>query len=219
MTQNDTQAQEPLATRLKRETAQAHEQAENSTFMTELMGGNLDKQAFIDLQEQSLLFYSALEGALDSFAQDPCVQYVADRRLDRVQHLRHDIEQLGGNTQPEPLPATAEYVATLERIAKDGNAAEMIAHHYVRYLGDLSGGQVVASKMKNLLGVPEEALTFYRFDGIGKLKPYKDTYRAALDKLQALMSSEEQDQMAIAAGEAFTCNHNVFVNLGKIHHN
>lgn len=204
-----------LATRLKQETAEAHERAENSTFMVDLLGGELDKAAFIALQEQALLFYTALEQALDSFDSDPCVQYVADRRLDRVATLRHDLEQLGGNIAPEAMPSTANYIAELEQIANSGDSAAMIAHHYVRYLGDLSGGQVVASKMKNLLGIPEEALTFYHFEGIGKLKPYKDSYRASLDKLQALLGDEEQDHMVQAAGEAFTCNHNVFVDLGK----
>ncbi|WP_231699754.1 MULTISPECIES: heme oxygenase (biliverdin-producing) [Corynebacterium] len=206
-----------LAQRLKQETAEAHTRAENSTFIVDLLEGKLHRDAFVALQEQSLQFYTALEHALDTFTQDPCVQYVADRRLDRADRLRHDVAALGGNVDAQPLPATAEYVAHLQEVAERGDTVAMIAHHYVRYLGDLSGGQVVASKMKSLLGIPEEALSFYDFTAIGKLKPYKDTYRMALDKLQTILSGEEQDALVASAGTAFILNQKVFVDLGKIY--
>ncbi len=206
-----------LAQRLRMETAQAHDRAESSRFVVDLMEGLLGVPAFIALQEQALLFYRAMEQALDSFQDNPCVQYVADRRLDRAQRLEHDVQMLGGNVQPTPLPATAAYIQELERIADQQDAPAMIAHHYVRYLGDLSGGQVIASKMERLLQISPEALTFYEFDSLGKLKPYKDHYRESLDKLEAILGDDELDALVNAAGEAFLHNQQVFVDLGKLY--
>ena len=59
-----------LSERLRAETRQAHERAEHSTFMEDLLGGKLDAAAFIALQEQALLFYGALEDALEACAGD-----------------------------------------------------------------------------------------------------------------------------------------------------
>ena len=82
-----------------------------------------------------------------------------------------------------PLPATAEYIARLNDIEATKDVARLLAHHYVRYLGDLSGGQVIGRMMQRHYGVSDECVTFYRFAEIPKTKPYKDNYRAALDVL------------------------------------
>lgn len=206
-----------LARLLKEETAAAHDRAEHAHFIVDLMSGKLTKEAFVALQEQALLFYTALENALDALDGDERLAKVADRRLDRAGALRHDVEQLGGNLNPEPLRGTADYVAELNAIAAAKDTPALIAHHYVRYLGDLSGGQIIASKMKTLLNIEPEALTFYQFPDLGKLKPYKDHYREALDSLAPELSTEEQSHMIFAAGQAFQLNHNVFRHLGEIY--
>lgn len=206
-----------LARLLKEETAAAHDRAEHASFIVDLMTGKLTKEAFIALQEQALLFYTALENALDALEGDERLAKVADRRLDRTATLRHDVEQLGGNTTPDPLRATADYVAELNSIAENKDAPALIAHHYVRYLGDLSGGQVIASKMKSLLDIEPEALTFYQFPELGKLKPYKDEYREAIDGLASDLTEDEQAHMIFAAGQSFQLNHNVFRDLGEIY--
>lgn len=202
----------PLSQRLREETAEAHEAAEHSTFMTDLLSGDLSETAFLALQEQSLLFYTALEQATDALLDDARVAALADPRLRRSPQLRADIAALGGHRAPQALPATADYVAELERIERERDAPALIAHHYVRYLGDLSGGQVIARRMEQNYGIDPTALSFYRFEGIEKLKPFKDDYRQTLDQLE--LSEAEAAAVVGHASTAFSCNHRVFHGLG-----
>ena len=83
--------------------------------------------------------------------------------------------------------------------------------HYTRYLGDLSGGQVVAHRMREHYGVDDSGLTFYNFEGIDKLKRYKDDYRARLDALP--LDADAVDRLVDEALAAFAHNQAVFGDL------
>lgn len=87
-----------------------------------------------------------------------------------------------------------------------------MAHHYVRYLGDLSGGQVVATHVRRHYGLTD-GLTFYDFTEVGKPKPYKDDYRAALDGLP--LTSDQRGSVLAEAVEAFRANQAVFAELAS----
>lgn len=202
-----------LSERLRGETRQAHDKAEHSSFMEELLGGELDAAAFIALQEQALLFYTALEDAVEACVGDSRLADIADRQLDRRSALVADLTVLGGTVNAEPLPETAAYVAELQRIGRDGDVPALIAHHYTRYLGDLAGGQVIGRLMGRHYGVASEGLTFYDFPHIPKPKVYRDVYRAALDALQ--LTEEEQQHLLDASSDAFAFNSGVFEGLER----
>ena len=56
--------------------------------------------------------------------------------------------------------------------AKD--APLLLAHSYVRYLGDLSGGQYIATKTRKGFGLHgDEGLDFYKFEMIGDEGPMR----------------------------------------------
>lgn len=79
----------------------------------------------------------------------------------------------------------------------------------MRYLGDLSGGQVIKTMVRRHYGV-EDGLSFYEFD-IPKPKVYKDDYRAALDALP--LTESERGTALEAATRAFELNHQLFLDL------
>ncbi|MEZ2120873.1 MULTISPECIES: heme oxygenase (biliverdin-producing) [unclassified Corynebacterium] len=207
----------PLSKALKASTADAHESAEYSTFTQDLMAGDLTVADFIALQEQSWLFYRALENAARVVANDPIAAVIVDPALERVPSIEADLDALHGNSEWRetviPLPATVAYVARLNEIADAADAPGLIAHHYVRYLGDLSGGQVIARMMQRHYGLGPEVLSFYRFAEIPKIKPYKDSYRAALDSLPLGVSDRER--LLDEACAAFLFNFNLFAELGR----
>lgn len=202
-----------LSEQLREETRQAHEDAEHSVFMGRLLDGSLDAAAFVSLQEQAYLFYTALEGAVDACTGDTRLAAVADRLLDRRAVLREDLRQLGGTVGAEALPETAEYVAELERVGSERDVPALIAHHYTRYLGDLSGGQVIGRLMVRHYGVADSATAFYRFPHIDKPKRYRDAYRDALDGMD--FDVQERAHLLAAASEAFACNSGVFEGLRR----
>ena len=64
----------------------------------------------------------------------------------------------------------------------------LIGHHYTRYIGDLSGGQIlrrIAKKAMNITG--DQGLKFYDFDQIKDQKEFKLKYSSILN-LYALLA-------------------------------
>lgn len=199
----------PLSAALKSATSQAHDAAEHSTFITRLMAGEGAAEDFTRLTTQLQPVYAALEAALERHAAHPVVAAVHDPALARSSRLDADLAALGVGER-EVLPATAAYVGRLESIDRP---EALLAHHYVRYLGDLSGGQVIARLVARHYDIPAEALTFYEFDEIAKPKVYKDTYRARLDALE--LSPEIRQRVLAEANEAFRHNQAVFADLER----
>lgn len=103
----------------------------------------------------------------------------------------------------------ARYVEAIDATRND--PARYVAHHYTRYLGDLSGGQVIKSRMISHYGIDKDSLTFYAFDGIDKLKRYKDGYRDALDGLP--IDDDAHRRLVDEAIRAFEYNEALFAEL------
>ena len=198
-----------VSARLRAATAVAHEQAENAAFIDDLMSGRLDSDAYRRLAEQLLFVYRALEDVGDGLAGDAVADAVLDEKLRRTPRLTADLKALGGDPDTvTPLPAVARYVAAIEDTRND--AARYLAHHYTRYLGDLSGGQIVERRLREHYGLGDDALNFYAFD-IDKLKRYKDAYRDRIDAL--VLDDDAMDRLVTEAVGAFGYNQALFSDL------
>lgn len=206
----------PLSVELKEATAATHDTAEKSTFMTDLMRGELAYADVVNLTSQYWFIYSALEEAVRRTSATPAVASVADPRIERLSALEHDLAEMIGADWREvisPTPATQRYVATLNSLGA-AQAASVVAHHYVRYLGDIAGGQAIARMLADAYEIPAEQLTFYDFAAIGKIPPYRKAYKAALDSLP--IDADEREELLDAAREAFACNTAVFNDLAAL---
>ena len=130
--------QERFSARLKESTKHVHDNAEHSTFMEDLMGGSLNTEAYLRLINQYVHIYETLEAVSEHYRAEPSpiTEPFTHPGLDRAEYIRADIRALGQEGDIDaPLPATAEYV---ERIRATINSPERyLAHHYLRYLGDL----------------------------------------------------------------------------------
>lgn len=216
-TEPSSPADVPLSQALRATTSAAHEDAEGSRFITALMGGMACRSAFTALVAQQLVVYRALEDVIrEHYADHPLLAAVDDRRLSRTAALEHDLRELVGPDAEVRLadgrlpicPATVAYAHVLrERHTPE----RVLANHYVRYLGDLSGGQAIARLVQRHYGIAPSALTFYAFDELGQVKPYKDSYRAALDTIE--LTDAQRAATLAAAVESFRLNHEVFEDL------
>ncbi|MDF6101806.1 heme oxygenase (biliverdin-producing) [Gordonia hongkongensis] len=199
-----------ISERLRSATAVAHERAEHAPFIDDLMSGRLDSGEYQRLAVQLYFVYEALERVGADLAGDPVADAVLDPKLLRLQRLGADLASFGIDpSTASPLPAVARYVAAIESTRTD--PPRYVAHHYTRYLGDLSGGQVVAHRMREHYGVEDAALSFYSFDEIHKLKRYKDAYRARLDALP--LDAAGIERLVDEAIAAFDHNQAVFGDL------
>ena len=80
----------------------------------------------------------------------------------------------------------------------------LIGHHYTRYLGDLSGGQILKGIVKELEPTRGEGLNFYEFDDIPDAKEFKTCYRKTLDNLQISKYSGGMNPHVSAVNEIVT---------------
>lgn len=208
----------PLSQMLREETARAHASAEGSDFMTRLMAGELSAEALATFTGQLWFIYEALERAVRTVADTRIAGAVADPRLERRDALELDLAEMYGpqwRDEVRILPATARYVARPESLDTPGSEPRVVAHHYVRYLGDISGGQVIAARLGALYGIGPDALNFYNFAAIGKIPPYRSAYRKALDELA--LSDAQRAALIAEAQAAFACNSAVFAELAKLY--
>ncbi len=162
----------------------SHGQSEGAGFMTDLMSGRGTRDDYIALVAQHYFVYEALEAAAEGFAADPVATPFISPQLTRLPALESDLSFLlgeGWRTRIAPLPTTERYVARIREIAQTGWAGGFIAQHYTRYLGDLSGGQVIRTLMQRQFGFETNGVGFYLFEQIASPKRFKDTYREQLD--------------------------------------
>jgi heme oxygenase len=176
------------------------------------MKGELDLAAYTRYLANLSWLYSALENQSVTGAPFPSSENLWDDRLVRSDSIRGDLEHLGV-TDPDsisPTPAMREYV---DHITSLGGRADfrLVAHHYTRYLGDLSGGQAIAALVARHYGATEDQLSFYRFDQIPDLVRFKESYRSILDGLQ--LTPDERAALVDEVKLAFTFNQRVFEDL------
>ncbi len=181
--------------RLRVLTGADHEVAASSGFVGALLGGRLPRDGYAALVAQHYFVYTALEGAGDGLRDDPIAGPFVFDELTRGPALAADLRFLLGPdwaAQVGPNAATAQYCTRI-RAAADEWPGGFVAHHYTRYLGDLSGGQIIAGAVSRAYGLErEEGVQFYRFDQIADLDAFKDRYRALLDAVPWTLDDQER---------------------------
>ena len=203
----------PLSVALREGTRDEHETAERSGFVEQLLAGRLDRAAYADLAAQQLVVYTALEAAGAQLEDDGDLVFA---ELTRVPAIEQDLGHLYGadwRTQVRVLPATMLYADRLAQTAD--SLPQYAAHAYTRYLGDLSGGQIIKRMLQRHYGFTSEGIAFYDFPQIHKLKPFKDVFRERLDALP--LDDEARAAVVEEARLAFRLNADVFGELGAAH--
>jgi heme oxygenase len=138
-----------------------------------------------------------------------------DPRLDRVPSLEADLCRLGGDDwrrRAHAGDAARAHAARIREVARSWPAG-FIAHHYIRYLGDLSGGRALGAKARKLYQLDDDGIRFYRFDAIESPKEFKDGYRRLLDG--APWSSDEQARIVDEARTGFRMTQAMFEELDR----
>jgi heme oxygenase len=134
-------------------------------------------------------------------------------QLTRLPALEADLLYLLGDDWREsiaPLPTTVRYVERIRSVASTWSGG-FIAHHYTRYLGDLSGGQIIRTLMQRQFGFETNGVGFYLFDQIAKPKEFKDVYRSQLDSVD--WSEEERERVIDEVMIAYRFNTDLFLDL------
>lgn len=194
-----------LALQLKEGTKVSHSAAENTKFVSSYLKGVVSKDNYKQLLTNFYYVYKAMEEEIEKLDDFP----LHDKILNRTNKLETDLRYYYGVMWRDliiPSQATANYVKRIQNI----EPYLLVAHHYTRYMGDLSGGQILSNITQKSLNLTTEGLKFYEFD-IPNMKEYKDKYRQSLNDLP--MSSEQIDTLIDEANYAFKLNMLLFDEL------
>lgn len=206
----------PFSAALRERTWQSHGESEHSGFMADLMKGEGTREDYVALVAQHYFVYEAIEAAAETMAEDPVAQRFITPKLTRMPALVADLEFLIGpdwREQIAPLPSTQRYVQRINEIGTTWTGG-FIAHHYTRYLGDLSGGQAIGRLMSRHFGFETNGVLFYIFDEIAKPRDFKDAYREQLDSVD--WSEEEQARVIDEVILAYRFNTEMFEDLTRV---
>ncbi|WP_328628025.1 biliverdin-producing heme oxygenase [Streptomyces sp. NBC_00353] len=213
-----TAATTPFSTLIRTASHEQHTEAETSTFMSDLLGGRLGVVAYTRYTEQLWFVYRALEEGAEALRTDPVAGPFIQPELMRTAELERDLAHLRGadwRRGLEPLPATAAYADRVAECARTWSAG-YVAHHYTRYLGDLSGGQIIRDRAERTWGFARkgDGVRFYVFEEIANPASFKRGYRELLDAVDA----DELEKMRIVdeCRRAFALNTAVFRELGEV---
>ncbi|KXN88096.1 Heme oxygenase 2 [Leucoagaricus sp. SymC.cos] len=197
---------QPLPTLLREATKKAHERAETSSGAKLLLSGNLPKDQYIQFLMMLWRVYDALECALERHSTHPTLEPTYNPLLlGRTAALTSDISYLlqvpPSTWQTHPLHTSLltsmpvqlrAYVDRINTIADSPDPSALLAHSYVRHLGDLSGGQIIRRVIMKAYELDEASglgVEFYEFKepggsrkaSQGDMKKIKEWFREGMN--------------------------------------
>ena len=170
-----------LSKALREKTARDHRRAEQTGIVQDILEGRVTALGYKIYLRNLYEVYEILEAALTESSVVP--PELSAPALFRAPSIATDLRSLAGEQWNRVLPvleAATEYRARIESVSCDVGA--LVGHSYVRYLGDLSGGQLLASHLSRHLNLATQQLAFYRFDIIDDIPMAKRRFRRALDE-------------------------------------
>ncbi|MEB3262825.1 MAG: heme oxygenase (biliverdin-producing) [Synechococcus sp.] len=203
-----------LASQLREGTKKSHTMAENTGFVSCFLKGVVDKMSYRRLVANLYFLYSAMEEEIGRLRDHPVVGPIALDALNRRAALEEDMAFYFGSdwrAQVQPTPGAQAYVDRVRQVARE-NPELLVGHHYTRYIGDLSGGQILKNIAQKAMNLGEhDGLRFYEFDAISDEKAFKANYRATLDSLP--IDQATADRIVEEANHAFHLNMVMFQEL------
>ena len=198
----DTRA---LPLRLKSATREWHARAERSGVMAALLAGTLSRESYVALLANLRALYAELEPQLQSMHPS----WVLQTRLTREPALAADLHAWGAGPA-RLVQATHQYRERLREL--HGPLAHRLwAHVYVRYLGDLHGGQLLSRQVRRLYG-PSVSVRFYDFGSSEQVHGLREALREQLASLA--LEVTQADEVVAEAVSAFEAHCRMFEEIG-----
>ncbi|XP_036425971.1 heme oxygenase-like [Colossoma macropomum] len=207
-----------LSEQIKAATKESHSRAENTQLMLAYQRGQVTLPQYKLLLCSLYKIYEALEEELDrNCSHDGVAPIYFPQELARLESLKKDLEHFYGQNWREQLvvpAATLRYAQRLREIGKD-YPEYLVAHAYTRYLGDLSGGQVLGRITQKSLGLKSgEGLAFFTFPAVSSPNLFKQLYRSRMNSIE--LTGEQREGVLQEAIRAFQFNIEVFDELQNL---
>jgi heme oxygenase len=158
---------------LKELTHEQHRRAETRPFVKVLFKGDVHPKLYATYLKNQHLTYEVLE-----VCAMPHGLFAGLPEIRRAPAILEDFLELWGDdtTQPRIMPVVDEYIKYILSIKDDPK--KLMAHIYVRHMGDLSGGQMIAK----------------RVPGSGKYYQFGDNPEAIKEEIRARLDDSLADE-------------------------
>lgn len=202
-----------LATMLKEGTKKSHSMAENMGFIKCFLKGVVEKNSYRKLAANLYFVYGAMEEELERLKDHPIVSKIYFPELNRQPNLAKDLQFYYGANWKNEISITPNGQVYVDRIHEIANTHPELfaAHSYTRYLGDLSGGQILKGIAEKAMNLDGDGTAFYEFETIDDEKEFKNKYRQALNDLPVDLATAEK--IVDEANAAFKMNMKMFEEL------
>ncbi|MEQ2179901.1 hypothetical protein GOODEAATRI_030033 [Goodea atripinnis] len=212
-----------LSEMLAEGTKEAHDRAENCQFVKDFLRGRILRELFkllfcflflFDQRGTTALYfvYSAMEEEIEKNKDHAHIAPIYfPTELHRREALAQDLEYFYGEdwknqvsrkhsfytvallTKLTFYSGTKPYMDRIHEVGKE-DPVLLVAHSYTRYMGDLSGGQILKKVAQRALKLPRtgEGLNFYQFEGITSHRGFKQLYRSRINELELDMETKQR---------------------------
>ncbi|MEM7033313.1 MAG: biliverdin-producing heme oxygenase [Chloroflexota bacterium] len=205
-----------LAEQLREGTTKSHSMAENVSFVKSFLGGVVDKKSYRKLVANLYFIYVAIEEQMLANKNHCIIKPIYFPELNRTTSLEQDLVYYYGENWIEHIEASEATQTYVRRIQEIGiNQPELlVAHAYTRYMGDLSGGQILKKIAQNAMNLNDsEGIAFYDFKQIQDDNEFKKYYRNQLNQIP--VNQEQITDIIAEANVAFTLNMKMFQELNS----
>jgi heme oxygenase len=202
----------PRVRRLHARIGAAHHQAEGMAFSRALLEGQATPLQLAALIRALAPAYEFIESCGPELAAGLGASDLPWADLARTPALRHDLALLAATAPTPPSPAAQAWLEHLRLLARQ-EPHRFLAHVYVRYGGDLSGGQQLAEQANAILrahGLP--AVEFWQFER--PIPALKQALHDAFEQLE-LSDAEEADLLEESVA-AFHATQRLLAELGEL---
>jgi heme oxygenase len=197
-----------LSSRLRQGSQDLHQLAERSGLMADLLSGRLARSDYTLMLLNLQAIYLALEVGLVRDSIMPKMDFVP---LFRAEAIARDLAFLAPAPQLQICAATTAYVQRLELLGTSGPPL-LLAHAYVRYLGDLHGGQMLRRCVSRILkSEGQEGLAFYDFGPSERVAQLIADFRTGLDTM--IYEPEKADALMQEVRLAYIMHIDLFAQL------
>jgi len=178
-----------LSDALKEDTQEAHRRAETCEFMHAFMRGHVTKELYREFLGIMYFVYEAMEEEMEKNEGNEVLETIHfPTELNRIEAIDEDLRFYYGEDWKQQFNNTPAGKRYVDRIRELGQSEPelLVAHHYTRYLGDISGGQTLKKKAQKAWGLedPEDenkGIMFYYFPHVPDPNNFKRMYRARLN--------------------------------------
>lgn len=200
-----------------------------STFVHAFLNGHAAQDVYAQFLSSLYHIYSTLEQCANKHQNDPNFTKVHFPQIHRAEQLARDLSYIRGpkwKEDPDLSPSAMTERYTGRILLSQKNPLLLMAHHYIRYLGDLASADNNITVLQKEYEVPEEGLNFYRFEDLGEIEVSENSsrpltpmdfirqYQVHLDSMG--LSPDQCDKLVEEANFAYRMGLSIYDELGRL---